>query len=281
MNSIIQELALAGAATLAMLLAMTAAWLTQRSRENGGWIDVFWAFGTGVCVGLAALAPYGNAPGAGWRRGLVAALMLAWGVRLGVHIVGRAARALVEDPRYAAFRRDWGGDFQRRMFSFALMQALFSGALALSVIVAALTPAPAFRLQDGLALAVFMVAVVGEAVADGQLGRFRARRRNTGKVCEEGLWGWSRHPNYFFEALLWLAWPIMGLDAARPWTLVTLIAPILMYLTIRFASGVPPLEAAMLASRGAAYADYQRRVSVIIPLPPRRRTGTGEASAAE
>ncbi|HWE99861.1 MAG TPA: DUF1295 domain-containing protein [Caulobacteraceae bacterium] len=270
MRPIIEVFELTGAVVVAMTAIMAGAWLTQRALKNGGWVDVFWTFGSGLCLSVAAMASGNWGGDSAWRRVLMAVLLVGWSVRLGGHVAVRVARDRAEDARYAAFRTQWGGAFQRRMFGLVIVQAPVTGLLALSVISAAENPDPHWRVRDALGLAVFLAAAAGEAIADRQLGRFRSNRQNAGKVCERGLWSWSRHPNYFFEAAVWLAWPLMGLDLARPWTLMTLVAPLVMYLTVRFASGVPPLEAAMLASRGEAYAAYQRRVSVLLPLPPRR-----------
>jgi steroid 5-alpha reductase family enzyme len=260
---------LAAAVLAAMAVVMVAGWLTQRAARNGGWTDVFWTYGTGATCALAALAPIGAEPGVLWRRILVAVLIAVWSLRLGTYVALRVARSPDEDPRYAAFRRDWGEDFQRRMFGLMIVQAPVTAALSLSVIAAARQPAAASRVWDVLGVLVFFVCLGGEALADSQMRAFRADPANKGKVCDTGLWAWSRHPNYFFEAAIWLAWPIIALDPARPWTLVSLVAPVLMYLVVRYASGVPPLEEAMLKSRGEAYRRYQARVSVLIPRPPK------------
>jgi steroid 5-alpha reductase family enzyme len=113
---------------------------------------------------------------------------------------------------------------------------------------------------------VLAVAVLGEGAADAQLGRFRANPANHGKVCDAGLWAWSRHPNYFFEWLHWLAYPLFALGADYGW--LALLGPGFMYWLLVHVSGIPPLEAQMLRSRGDAYRAYQRRVSAFIPLPP-------------
>jgi steroid 5-alpha reductase family enzyme len=155
------------------------------------------------------------------------------------------------------------------MFGLMIVQAPVTAALSLSVILAARQPATSLRLWDVLGVLIFIGCVAGEGVADAQLAAFRADHGNKGKVCDRGLWAWSRHPNYFVEAAVWLAWPVIALDVGRPWTLVSLLAPLLMYLTVRYASGVPPLEEAMLRSRGDAYRRYQDRVSVLIPWPPK------------
>jgi steroid 5-alpha reductase family enzyme len=254
---------------LAMALIMGIGWFVQRAARNGGWTDVFWTFGTGATLALAASIPLGAAPGLPWRRVFVAALVAIWSLRLGVYIARRVAGSPEEDARYAAFRRDWGADFQKRMVGLMLVQAPVSALLSLSPLLAARTPRAGIGLQDVLGLLVFAGALWGEAISDSQMHAFRANPANRGKVCDTGLWSWSRHPNYFFEAAVWVAYPVIALDLSRPWTLLSLIAPVIMFLTVRFASGVPPLEEAMLKSRGEAYRAYQKRVSAFIPRPPK------------
>jgi steroid 5-alpha reductase family enzyme len=93
-------------------------------------------------------------------------------------------------------------------------------------------------------------------------------------VCDLGLWAWSRHPNYFFEWLGWFAYPAFAIDLSGryPWGWATLLAPVLMFLVLRFGTGVPPLEAHMLRSRGQAYRAYQARVAAFLPRPPKLET---------
>jgi steroid 5-alpha reductase family enzyme len=263
-------LLLAAGVLAAMAAVMIVGWLTQRAVADGGWTDVFWTYGTGAACTLTALAPFGPDAGAPWRRGMVATMVAVWSLRLGTYVAVRVARGREEDARYAAFRREWGSTFQRRMFGLTIVQAPVTAVLSISVILAARQPAGGFRVWDALGLAVFALCLVGESVADAQMAAFRADPNNKGKVCEAGLWAWSRHPNYIFEAAIWLAYPIIAIDPSRPWTFASLIAPVLMYLVVRYASGVPPLEEAMLASRGEAYRRYQARVSILIPRPPRR-----------
>jgi steroid 5-alpha reductase family enzyme len=265
----ISALLLALGVLVAMALIMGVGWVVQRAAKNGGWTDAFWTFGTGATLALAALIPLGAAPGLAWRRVFVGAMVAIWSLRLGIYIARRVARSPEEDARYAAFRRDWGADFQKRMVGLMLVQAPVSALLSLSPVLAARTPRAGIGFQDVLGLIVFAGALWGEGVADGQMHAFRADPANRGKVCDTGLWSWSRHPNYFFEAAIWVAYPVIALDLARPFTWLSLIAPVIMFLTVRFASGVPPLEEAMLKSRGEAYRAYQQRVSVFIPRPPR------------
>ncbi len=251
-------------AAAGMFAVMAFAWVVQFILGNAGWVDACWTFGTGVCGAAAALAGGGE-----WRPGLVAAGAVLWALRLGLHIAGRTAHG-PEDARYAAFRREWGAAFQRRMFRFLMIQAAAALPLIGAIALAAGNPAPAPRPADALAVLVLLAALVGEAVADGQMERFRRDPTTRGRVCDRGLWALSRHPNYFFEWLGWIAYPIFAIDASWPWGWLTLAAPAMMYWLLVYVSGIPPLEAAMLRSRGSAYRAYQARTSAFFPRPQRR-----------
>lgn len=262
-------LALWAGAALFLGLVMAIAWLVQCRTGQGGWADAFWSLGLGAAGVFVALFPLEDAaPSA--RQTLAACLIGAWGLRLGLHIAARA-RASDEDSRYARLRQDWGSRFQSRMFGFLMLQAGAAAFLALSILVAARNPAPGLTLQDGLATAVFLVALFGEALADRQLSRFKADRANRGKVCDAGLWAWSRHPNYFFEWLGWCAWPIFAIDLGGGWSWgwLALSGPAYIYWLLTRVSGVPLLEAHMRRSRPEAFAAYAARTSVFFPRPPR------------
>lgn len=249
-----------------MTVVMLAAWAFGLARRNGGWTDVFWAFGTGGVLALAALCPAPSADSPHARQWLVAALVVVWAVRLGGYLAPRVAHH--EDPRYAKFRADWGRDYARNMLFVTLPQAPASALLGLSVLVAARAPEP-LGPRDALGVAILALAILGEGLADEQMRRFKADPANKGQVAEVGLWGWSRHPNYFFEWLAWLAYPAIGLQFAQPVTWLSLAAAAVMFLLLTRVSGIPPLEEAQLASKGEAYRDYQRRVSAFVPLPPK------------
>ena len=251
-----------------MSLVMAAGWATQRAVRNGGWTDVFWTFGTGAALVAAALWPQAGGPPSG-RPWLVAALLAIWALRLGSYVALRVARS-PEDARYARFRRDWGADFQKRMFWFLQTQAPASAFLAVSVLLAARNPAPGLRPTDWAGAAILALGIAGEALADAQMHAFRRNPANHGKVCTRGLWGWSRHPNYFFEWLVWIAYPVIAAGGDQSFWWVALSGPAAMLYILTRVTGLPPLEEAMLASRGEAYAAYQRRVSAFVPLPPRR-----------
>lgn len=251
-------------------LAMAAAWWTAERSGNHGWVDTIWSFATGAAGVAGALMPLGAEPWAP-RQGLVAALVALWSLRLGAHILRRTLQGK-DDPRYADLRRQWGTAASRRLFLFLQVQALAGLVLVAGVAAAAHNPATGWREGDGLGVALFLGALAGAAIADRQLARFRADPAHRGKVCDIGLWGLTRHPNYFFEWLGWAAYPVIALDLSGAYLpgFIALAAPALMYVLLVHASGIPPTEAHMLRARGAAFRDYQRRVNAFWPGPPRR-----------
>jgi steroid 5-alpha reductase family enzyme len=245
-------------ATLFLCAVMALAWVAQRRIGNAGLVDAFWTFGLGAAgAGVALLA------GTGQRRFIVASLVGVWAIRLGSHILFRI-RGAWEDSRYARLREEWGAGFQRRLFGFLQIQAAAAALLLVPILLAAMSPRPLGWI-DVLAMAIALLAFLGEGVADRQLQAFRSDPLNHGRVCDTGLWAWSRHPNYVFEWLHWWAYPLLALGAS--WAALALVGPVFMYWLLVHVSGIPPLEAEMLRSRGAAYRAYQQRVSAFLPWP--------------
>lgn len=248
-----------------MSVVMISAYLTQRATGNAGWIDVFWTFGTGVSCALAALWPGETQAEA--RTYLVAGLAALWSLRLGSYIAMRVAGADREDTRYARLREEWGAGFQRRVFQLAFIQAPTTALLAMSVFVAAHGGDAALGPRDIAGALILLIAIGGEALADEQMRAFKARAAH-GAVMDRGLWAWSRHPNYFFEWLCWCAYPVIAFDVSQPVTWLTLAAPALMYVILRYGTGVRMNERMMLQSRGDAFRAYQARVATFFPRPP-------------
>ena len=260
---------------LSLSVLMAGAWMVQQRTGNSGWVDTIWTFALGLVGAGSALWPVaGAAPNS--RQWLVAALVAIWSLRLGLHIAARTA-GISDDPRYAAFAREWGADSPRRMFIFLQNQGLGSIPLAFAIFVAARFPDAVLRPQDYLGALVLLAGIAGEALADAQLKRFRGNPANKGRVCDAGLWRWSRHPNYFFEWFGWLAYPVIALSIEDPllypWGFSTLLAPVVMYWILVRVTGIPPLEQQMLRSRGERYRAYQARTSAFFPLPPQKQKG--------
>lgn len=251
-----------------MSAAMALAWVVQQRSGQSGWVDAFWTFAVGiagVACALAALLVYHES-----LRPLIVAIFAAiWSLRLGWHIVIRT-RGADDDPRYAKMREDWGEDASKRMFVLLQIQALVSVPLVLAIAVAAWNAERVPGIQDALAALLLIVAIGGEAIADAQVRAFARDPSNRGKVCKSGLWRWSRHPNYFFEWLVWLAYPVfaINMDASYGWGWLALAAPVCMYWLLTRVSGIPLLEDHMVRKYGDLYLNYQRTTNAFFPMPP-------------
>lgn len=239
---------------------MLAGWIWQRRRENAGIVDVLWA--ALLAVGAVLLATVGK--GASGPRVLLGILGGVWGLRLATHLWVRV-RGNSEDGRYRELRARWhGGPW--RWLAFFQFQALLVPMFALPFAAVAVNPRTRV-LWLVVGTAVWLLAVCGETVADRQLTRFRANPAHRGLTCRAGLWRYSRHPNYFFEWLHWFAYP--ALAAGSPRWLLAWLGPLVMFVFLRFLSGVPWAEAQALRTRGEDYRDYQHRTPMFFPWFPR------------
>lgn len=259
---------------IGLSLAMALAWAIQRLTGMSGWIDTLWSFAVGVGGVAAALLGEGDHQ----RRMVILVLVILWSGRLGSHI-GIRTRGGGEDPRYADLIKQWGATAAVRLFLFLQVQAAASFVLVLAVYCAASNPAPFATGFDLLAMIVGVGALIGEAIADRQLARFRRSAQGKVGVCEIGLWAYSRHPNYFFEWLFWCVWPLLAISSQFLWGWLTLLAPLQMYGLLVYGSGIPPLEKHMLETRGDRFRSLQRRVNAFFPGPRRsgvvKKKGTG------
>jgi steroid 5-alpha reductase family enzyme len=258
-------LAAAAIAFAALAVVFTAIWAWQLRSRNAGMIDPVWAFSLGgVAVLYAALAD-----GDPHTRLIVGIGALVWGTRLGAHLWKRNA-GHAEDARYRKLRDKWGAAANRNMLLFFLLQAVISMLLSLAFLVPAYRPGPPAAGWVALATLIWAASIAGEALADRQLRDFKADPANAGKVCRAGLWRYSRHPNYFFECVHWVAYvPLaVGPGGAGAFAWAMLLPPVLMAWLLMRVSGVPMVEAESARKR-TGYADYMRTTSALIPWPPR------------
>lgn len=267
----------AAALALNLLVVLGAAvlyfglcWLIARRLDNWSIVDVAWAYGFAL-VGAWILVVHGSGLRQGGQGLLLATATIGWSLRLGTHLAVRVLGHLDrEDARYVRMRAEWGASTPARMAYFYLMQAGALALLCLPLLSACgpeqTTPVRPVHL---VGLGVVLLGLVGEAMADGQLAAFRRDPGNQGKVCEQGLWSWSRHPNYFCEWLIWAGFALMSYNDTF-FGLPGLACAGVMYYLLTEVTGVPLTERQMLASRGPAYADTQRRISAFWPRPPRR-----------
>ena len=198
---------------------------------------------------------------------------LAWSLRLGTYLLRRVAHHHPrEDQRYDQLRRSWSGNLGPKMFRFFQFQAVSVVVLGAAFLLAARNPAPGFTTLEIAGLALWLVAVLGEAVADAQLAAFK-RRAAPHEVCDRGLWRYSRHPNYFFECLIWVSYALFAFGSPGGW--LALIGPAaILYLLLRV-TGIPLTEEQSLRSRGEAYRRYQETTSAFLPWFPKKPRAAG------
>lgn len=249
---------LLGAALLVPFFA--ALWELQRRRRDASHVDAGWALGLGLMAALCAALGEGEPA----RRALVAAMAGAWSLRLAWHLYADRVAVRAEDGRYAALRARWGARAQRNFFWYFQAQGALDLLLALPFAALCAKAGPLGPL-DAAGAALWLASVSGEAAADRTLAAFRAQPANRGRTCREGLWRYSRHPNYFFEWTHWLSYALMAPEDWRVWT-----APALMLFFLLRVTGIPATEAQALSSRGEDYRRYQRETSMLVPWLPRR-----------
>lgn len=252
-----------------LLVIATLAWLLSLRLRDASIADIGWG------PALAVLAwSYGalyRPPSA--RAALAAALVTAWAVRLAAHIFSRHAG---EDFRYRAMRQRYGPTFWwKSLFVVFWLQAGLAWLVSFPLHALAANPGPErVTASDVIGGAVFAAGLAIEAIADAQLRRFRRDPRNRGGVLDTGLWRYTRHPNYFGDALVW--WGVYLLALAAPGGWKTAASPALMTWLLVRVSGVAMLEPALTASR-PGYAEYVARTSAFVPWRP-RRTGAARDS---
>jgi steroid 5-alpha reductase family enzyme len=255
--------ALAAWGAVLVVAVMVTAWVAHLRRQNAGIVDVAWS------ANLAFLAILYAALGSGFheRRVLVALMGGIAGLRLAVHI-HRRAHGQPEDGRYQTLRRQWGGNLAVKFLFFFLFQGLIDLVLATPFLLAAVNPAPRIAPLEWAGVVLWMLAIAGETSADRVLERFKENPANRGKTCREGLWRFSRHPNYFFEWLAWIAYAVFAF--ASPFGWIALVCPALMLCFLLRVTGIPATEAQALKSRGDDYREYQRTTSAFVPWKPKQ-----------
>ncbi|MES2473647.1 MAG: DUF1295 domain-containing protein [Pseudomonadota bacterium] len=235
-------------------------WLISLRTRDVSIIDIFWAPGIAGVVNIAAFL----AQPSGTRVSAALFLVNLWAVRLAAHIF---ARHQGEDHRYAAMRRQFGPRWWWwSLVQVFLLQAILMWFIAAPLVAVMLSSRAHMAVLDYLGVGIAAIGLLFEALADVQLARFRLDPRNKDKVMDRGLWGWSRHPNYFGEAVLWWGFFLIGFAASGAWWLI--LSPLVVTLLLLKVSGVTLMED-RIEDRRPAYADYKRRVSAFLPWPPK------------
>lgn len=255
-------LLLTGAAGVALM--MFVLWLIQLRTKNAAIVDVGWA------GGLAGLAIYYAAAANGYplRRAVVAAMGGLWGFRLATYLLMTRVIDQPEEGRYQYLRQIWSRHLNLKFLLFFQLQALLDVILSAPFLLPAVNGLAGLSAIEYAAVGLFVIAFAGELTADDQLKRFKADPASRGRVCEAGLWRYSRHPNYFFEWLIWVAFALFALPSPHGW--LALVGPALILYFLLRVTGIPATEAQAVRSKGDAYRRYQETTSAFVPWPPRK-----------
>jgi steroid 5-alpha reductase family enzyme len=257
----IGELLLATAAWSAV--SMTALWLLSLALRDASIVDIWWGPGFAAITAVAyALAASGHP-----RQTLMLTLVAAWGLRLGLYLFARS-RGHGEDPRYQAMRRSWGARFPLvSLFTVFGLQGLLMWFISLPMQLTQADPGGPLGLLDAIGCTVFVAGLAFESIGDFQLARFRASRASEGQVLEGGLWRFTRHPNYFGDAVVHAGIFLVALGG--PFGAWTFLSPAVMWFFLMRVSGVPMIERS-IGKRRPGYAAYQARTNAFFPGPPKR-----------
>jgi steroid 5-alpha reductase family enzyme len=245
-----------------LLLAFLISRILHRYRD----IDIFWPLGF-VAVAVSGFVASSGQPGA-QSFGRVALLVMvgAWGLRLASHLYWRG-RGQPDDPRYVALMAGAKIELLRALTMIYGLQAVLMFLVSLTVTVGMFASHPVIVLQI-IGIALWVIGFGFEAIGDAQLTKFLADPANQGRVMDKGLWAWTRHPNYFGDAVLW--WGIFFVAAANGWGWLTVMSPIIMTILLTRVSGKPLLEGRMKKTR-PGYREYIESTSSFLPRPPRKR----------
>jgi steroid 5-alpha reductase family enzyme len=256
-------LILTGAAVVCAIMFLL--WLIHFPLHNAAIVDAGWA------GGLALLGVLYAAMGVGWaqRRIVIALLASVWGLRLALYLLFTRVIGHPEEGRYVELRKQWRTSIPLKFLLFFEFQAVLCVVLAVPFLLASENPAPAFSLFEYAAAVLWVVSIAGEITADMQLTAFKSNAANRGKTCRAGLWNYSRHPNYFFEWLIWVAFCLFAIDSRYGY--LALVPPALMLYFLFRVTGIPATEAQALRTRGEDYKRYQETTSAFVPWFPRKK----------
>jgi steroid 5-alpha reductase family enzyme len=251
---------------LTSVLMMVVFWWAKRI-NNYSIVDAAWSFSFFlVSLFLAIFSE-------GWifRRVLIVLVVGFWSLRLGFFLTSRILRHYPqEDRRYLMLRERYSEALEKEFFWFFQYQAWSVVLLSIPFLVMSLNQETVFSSLEWVGAVVVVISVMGEAIADWQKSSFKKNPKNKGKNCEIGLWQFSRHPNYFFEACIWLGFFIMVMTS--PGGLLCVFVPLLMWYLLLKVTGVPMSEESSIITYGQEYIDYQKRVSKFFPWFPLKKS---------
>ncbi len=259
-----ENLQLALASSLVCIITMFFTWLYAIRIDNFSIVDIVWSFN----FPLIAIVLFGLADGFWLRKFILLVIVVIWGTRLGTHLLIRIRKHIQqEDGRYLTLRKKWATNLNGQFLTFYMMQAASNVFLAIPFILIANNANETITTIEIAGISLWLVAIIGEWTSDKQLSNFKKNPNNKGLVCNVGLWSWSRHPNYFFEFLIWVSYAVFAWPCQYGW--IAVLAPLFILYLLLKVTGIPMNEEQSINSKGQAYIDYQKTTSKFIPLPPK------------
>jgi steroid 5-alpha reductase family enzyme len=250
--------------TAVMAVLMFVLWLAHFPLRNAAIVEAGWAFGLALLALIYATHAVGY-----WRRTVfLLPMALTWGLRLGVFILLTRGNE-PEEGRYADLRQKWGASAGFNFLLYFEAYALLAGLLSLPFALAMHDPNTGLSELENLGGVICAVAFLGEILSDVQLARFKRNPKNKGRVCNVGLWRYSRHPNYFLDWLTWMSFAIVACSAQYGY--LAFLSPALMLFLLLRVTGIPVSEGLALEKLGEAYRKYQHATSAFIPWFPNYR----------
>ncbi len=255
-----QIVCLALIALAIVCVIMVCAWIWGTKIENYSVVDAFWSFNFAVIAVFIFFMSHGNE----WRKQIVCVLAILWSLRLGLHLSKRIFSHLdQEEGRYKQLRQEWKKNIHTKFFFFFQMQAFSNVWLAFPFFIIATNANEKLCWLEYAGAAIWLISIIGEAVADKQLDNFKKDPKNKGEVCDKGLWNYSRHPNYFFQLMIWIGVFIFAVSSPYGW--LAILSPLTIAFLLFKVTGIPMTEEQSLRSKGDKYKAYQKTTSVFIP----------------
>lgn len=259
-------------ASFLLLAYMSSMYLIGMLAKDNSLVDI--AYGPAFVVACWGAWILGDTP-THFRPILLLVLITCWGLRLGLHI-GWRHRGRGEDFRYRKFREEWGNTLVWRSFlQIYLLQGAVVLAVATPVLLAVAAPGTGPQLTDFIGVLLFCTGFFFETVGDWQLMRFKRNSANRGKIIQNGLWRYTRHPNYFGEAVLW--WGLFFIGLGSPVGLYGLISPLTIGFLLLKVSGIPMLEEKYQGN--PQFEAYKARTNAFFPWFPRINQGQATSTA--
>ena len=242
---------------------MCVMWVLYRITKKPMIVDAGWGYAIAILGIFYAVTGSGDEQ----RRVVLAVMTGLAGIRLGSYLLFTRVLGRHHDARYDMLEAGWKKNIPFRYFMFYQSQAIAAVLVTVSFIVIARDSRPLWNMWEIAGVLVWFIAFIGQVTADAQLNAFKNDPANKGEVCRKGLWNYSRHPNYFFEWLMWMAYLLFAFSSDGAW--IALLPPAIMLYLLLNVTGIPLTEENAIRSKGEKYKEYQRTTSAFVPWKKR------------